>query len=187
MQICSSAKIIVRAIPNVGYSRSSHSRRAKRIFLRSVPCQIAWRVWPSRRAWILSSGSQLTERSNAMEVGPANQLPPQLKGNLTDSADRGSDGSCDSPIEWSVGSLNRTNGCSQQKLRPTNGSTPNKAGRHAKASNDPSRQSRSSLEHFRSRNRADALHHASGCALEQLPARTPEQQNIWITLMESVH
>jgi hypothetical protein len=140
-----------------------------------------------KKAWILSSGSQLTKRSNAMEVGPANQLPSQLKGNLTDSADRGSDGSCDSPIEWSVGSLNRTNGCSQQKLRPTNGSTPNKAVRHAKASNDPSRRSRSSLEHFRSRNRADALHRAGGCALEQLPVRTPEQQNIWITLVESVH
>jgi hypothetical protein len=186
LQICSSAKIIVRAITNVGYSRSSHSRRAKRIFLRSVPCQIAWRVWPSRRAWILSSGSQLTERSNAMEVGPANQLPSQLKGNLTDSADRRSDGSSDSPIEWSVGSLNRTNGCSQQKLRPTNGSTPNKAGRRSKTSNDPYRQSRSSLEHFRSRNRAVALHRAGGCAVEQLPVRTPEQQIIWITLVESV-
>jgi hypothetical protein len=135
----------------------------------------------------LPSESQLTERSNAMEAGPANQLSSQRKGNLTDSADRGSDGSCDSSTEWSVGSLNRTNGCSQQKLRPTNSSTPNKTGRRSKVDKDSIGKSGSSLERFRPRDRAVALHHAGGCAVEQLPGRTPEQQNIWITLVESLH
>jgi hypothetical protein len=124
-----------------------------------------------------------------MKVGPANHFPLQRKDDLTDSADRKSDGLCDSSIEWSVGSLNWTNGCSQQKLRPTNGSTPNEAykARHSKAGNDPFSQSRSSSEHFRPRNRVVALRLAGGCALEQLSVRTPEQQNIRITLLESVH
>jgi hypothetical protein len=187
LQICSSAKNIVGAITSVGYSHSSHSCGAKGLFLGSVRCRPAWCVWPSRGTWILSSGSQLTKHNFAMKVGATNLLPTQRNDNLTDSGDRGSDGSRDSPIEWSVGSLNRTNGCSHQKLRPANGSTPYKASYRAKTDNDPSRERRSSFQYFRSRYCGAGSHHAGGCALEQLPVRTPEQQNIRITLVESVY